>query len=239
MPLNAHAHRRSLALALLAAAAVWPAPGRAQVPADPYQYSRSSSFTYRGDGLIETETIEPDEPSACLVTRHAYDTYGNRTRSTTTHCDQAPPAVRIAPRSSGVVFAAHTGRVGGPDGTAVTVPAGTAATTSTNAVDHQETRVVDPRSGAVVSLTGPNGLTTTWRLDGFGRPTKELRADGTSSVTHHCLLPTAGGRAVATGSNSAGCPTPDAAERPVDAWRFEHRVAQDAQGAAIGPFTRT
>ena len=37
----------------------------------------------------------------------------------------------------------------------------------------------DPRIGAPLSLTGPNGLTTRWEYDGFGRKTKELRADGT------------------------------------------------------------
>ena len=55
------------------------------------------------------------------------------------------------------------------------------AIASTNALGHQETRSFDPGFGNPLSLTGPNGLTTVWNYDGFGRKTQEKRADGTVS----------------------------------------------------------
>ena len=41
--------------------------------------------------------------------------------------------------------------------------------------------VYDQRFGAALSHTGPNGLTTTWSYDVFGRKTLEVRADGTQT----------------------------------------------------------
>lgn len=60
---------------------------------------------------------------------------------------------------------------------------GTATVTSWNAKDHKETQTVDLRIGAPTSSTGPNGLTTRWYYDAFGRKVAEVRADGTSSAT--------------------------------------------------------
>ena len=53
---------------------------------------------------------------------------------------------------------------------------------TTNALGHSESKTYDARFGAVKTLTGPNALTTTWEVDGFGRKTQELRADGTYTV---------------------------------------------------------
>ena len=52
---------------------------------------------------------------------------------------------------------------------------------NSNALTHSETRWIDTRYGVVVSLTGPNGLTTTWNYDDFGRKIFETRADGTTT----------------------------------------------------------
>jgi len=41
--------------------------------------------------------------------------------------------------------------------------------------------VIDARFGVTQSLTGPNGLTTTWSYDGFGRKSDETRADSTTT----------------------------------------------------------
>ena len=40
---------------------------------------------------------------------------------------------------------------------------------------------IDARFGQPTSHTGPNGLTTTWSYDGFGRKILEVRADGTQT----------------------------------------------------------
>jgi hypothetical protein len=40
--------------------------------------SRSSSFNYNTQGLLLTETIEPDSPQSCLTTTYSYDGYGNK-----------------------------------------------------------------------------------------------------------------------------------------------------------------
>jgi RHS repeat-associated protein len=53
-----------------------------------------------------------------------------------------------------------------------------------NARNHKETRGYSARDGVMTSLTGPNLLTTSWTLDGFGRVIEELRADGTSTKTY-------------------------------------------------------
>lgn len=57
--------------------------------------------------------------------------------------------------------------------------AGQYPTSASNALSQSESRSFDPRFGSVLSLTGPNGLTTTWAYDSFGRKTLETRADGT------------------------------------------------------------
>lgn len=48
--------------------------------------------------------------------------------------------------------------------------------TSANALNHSESKTIDPRFGATLSLTGLNGLTTSWKVDDFGRVRRELRA---------------------------------------------------------------
>jgi hypothetical protein len=37
---------------------------------------------------------------------------------------------------------------------------------TTNALGHSETKTFDTKTGNVLTLTGPNGLTTTWEYDG-------------------------------------------------------------------------
>jgi RHS repeat-associated protein len=60
-------------------------------------------------------------------------------------------------------------------------PKGRFPNTVTNALSQSETHVYDAGSGAQVSLTGPNQLTTRWFVDGFGRVDSEARADGTET----------------------------------------------------------
>lgn len=127
--------------------------------------TRTSSFEYDPDtGLLVKETIEPDQPQMRLDTTYTYDAFGNRTSATVS--SPATGNAAIAARTTTTTY----------DGN------GQFPVSVTNAVGHGETKVFDARLGVVTSLTGPNGLTTTWQYDGFGRKTRENRADGSYTV---------------------------------------------------------
>lgn len=135
------------------------------LPAWGAQSTRTSSFEYNPDtGLLIKETIEPNQPQYRLDTAYAYDAFGNRT--TVTVSSPATGTAAIATRSTSTRWDAN----------------GQFPLTAANALGHTESKTFDPRFGTVASLTGPNGLTTTWQYDGFGRKTRETRADGTQTV---------------------------------------------------------
>jgi RHS repeat-associated protein len=160
--------------------------------------TRSSAFEYDpASGLLIREIIEPNDPDLCLVTTYAYDAYGNKTGATTRNCNGTASggvAEAAAPtgnavftsRTSTTTFAAGTQTTGG----GLSWSAGQFPTTSTNALGHQETKEFDPRFGTVTKLTGPNGLTTTWTYDGFGRKASETRSDGTTTTWTYTLCGT-------------------------------------------------
>lgn len=159
----------------------------ADSPASGNNLTRTSSFEYDASGLLTKETVEPNRPQDCLQTTTTYDVYGNRVGSSSAACAGATGntvASAGAARSGSAVYAAQTVTLGGI--TYVT-PAGVFATTSTNALGQSETSQYDPRSGQPTRLTGPNGLTTTWAYDGFGRKIQENRADGTRTTWQYKL----------------------------------------------------
>ncbi len=121
--------------------------------------SRKSAWEYNAtNGLLTKEIIEPDLPALKVTTSYTYDTFGNETAVTVS-------GQGVTSRSSTTTYDAN----------------GQFPLSSANALGHSESMVTDARFGVVTSLTGPNGITTTWQYDGFGRKTKELRADGTES----------------------------------------------------------
>jgi RHS repeat-associated protein len=124
--------------------------------------TRTSSFEYDpATGLLTREIIEPDSPQLRLETTYAYDdAYGNKTSATVS--SPATGMAAIAARTSTVTF----------DGR------GQFPVSNTNALGHTETKVIDPKFGNITSLTGPNGLSTRWQYDDFGRKIREIRADG-------------------------------------------------------------
>jgi RHS repeat-associated protein len=123
--------------------------------------TRTSAFEYDpATGLLTREIIEPDNIQLRLETAYTYDAYGNKTAATVS--SPAIGAAAIVPRSSSTAYDAR----------------GQFPVSSTNALNQSETRVVDARFGAVSSLAGPNGLTTQWQYDNFGRKVLEIRADG-------------------------------------------------------------
>ena len=237
MPTVARSLLLASALAALAPAA------QAQAVSNPYDITRTSSFTYFTSGvnrgLLQTETIEPDQPGQCVVTTHSYDAFGNKSGASVANCTGATGrAVFTARSSSSSSYGAQTVTIDG--NSSVAIPAGTVATSASNALGHSETRQYDPRFGAVTRLTGPNSLATVQTLDAFGRVIRETRADGTRSETEHCLIT---GRASNTTSNSDGCgTTPSLSGRsdeiPASAFSYLQTVAKDAAGAVMGPVAR-
>ena len=123
--------------------------------------TRTSNFTYNSDGLLQSETIEPNTNKS-LTTTYKYDSFGNKTKSTITGSG-------IVSRSTTVEYSTD----------------GKFPVKTTNALGHSETKTFDTKTGNVLTLTGPNGLTTTWEYDVLGRQAKETRADGTTTTTNY------------------------------------------------------
>ncbi|VVM21591.1 hypothetical protein BSPWISOXPB_5847 [uncultured Gammaproteobacteria bacterium] len=123
--------------------------------------TRTSSFTYNSDGLLKSETIAPNTNKS-LTTTYEYDSFGNKTKSTITGSG-------IVSRSTTVEYSTD----------------GKFPVKTTNALGHSETKTFDAKTGNVLTLTGPNGLTTTWEYDALGRQAKETRADGTTTTTNY------------------------------------------------------
>jgi RHS repeat-associated protein len=229
-------------------ASLWGTQSQAQgTPvADPYNQTRSSSFTYYTaadgvkNGLLKSETIEPGIAQMGVVTTYDYDSYGNKIKGTTANVSGASAVAVFAARASSSGFAAQTVTI--PGSAPITTPAGTFATNASNALLQSESHTFDPRFGVALSLTGPNALTTTWQVDNFGRKVKEARADGTSTVSAYCLI---SAKVSDTSSNSAtingdprNCPSPSAAEIPSEAVSFVYTEPRDVNGAKNGPFVR-
>jgi len=140
---------------------------------------RTSSFEYDASGLLSKEVVEPDTPNDCLQTSYTYDTFGNKTGVTTSAC---AGATGYAISSAGTPRTASSNF--GTDGR---FPISTS-----NVLGQSETKAYDARFGATSSLTGPNSLATQWEYDGFGRKSKETRADGTYTTWAYKLCTDAG-----------------------------------------------
>jgi RHS repeat-associated protein len=147
--------------------------------------ARTSSFEYNAQGLLTKEIVEPLTPNNCLQTSYTYDAFGNKTGVSTAACAGA-----TAPVTNSATVARTAANNFGTDGRF--------PVTSTNALNQSETKVYDARFGAITSLTGPNGLTTTWAYDSFGRKTRETRADATYTTWAYKLCTDSG----------ANCPGP-------------------------------
>lgn len=209
---------------------------QAQVPINAFSYSRSSSFTYvpsgATKGMLQTETIEPDVANAnlCVTTTYGYDPFGNKNSATTANCASASGLAVFTARTSTSNF--------GTDGQF--------PVSSTNAKSQSESKTYDKRFGALATLLGPNSLPTTITVDAFGRKTKELRSDGTSTVTAYCFvsgLPfnidiSSQSSVANTPPDPLACPAPAANEAPTDAFSFVYSESRDTTGAKMGSFVR-
>ncbi len=117
---------------------------------------RSSSFTYDSKWFLKTETIQPGHELE-LVTTYTYDDFGNILTSTTTGVGDDPG-------------------LGGNAGTDQSRfihftfdDKGRFVESEANALTHSSSRTYDHTFGNLLTETGPNGLTTSYTYDNFGR----------------------------------------------------------------------
>ena len=120
--------------------------------------TRSASFAHDNQGVLIQEVVEPDTPALRLQTDYGYDGFGNKISVTVSGID-------IVTRTSSSAFDAE----------------GQLPRSNSNALGQSETIQYDARFGKPTSHTGPNGLTTSWAYDSFGRKIQEIRADGTQT----------------------------------------------------------
>jgi YD repeat-containing protein len=140
---------------------------------------RSSSFEYNAQGLLTKEIVEPDSPNDCLQTSYTYDGFGNQVGSSRAICAGATGNAVLSAtvaRTTTLLYGAN----------------GRFPVSTSNALSQSEAKTYDGRFGVVSSLTGPNGLMTTWQYDSFGRKTRETRADGTYTSWTYSLCTDAG-----------------------------------------------
>ena len=130
---------------------------------------KQSTFDYRADGLLLETIEEPGTPDLKVVTTYGYDTYGNK--NSVQKAGDATASHVVETRSSSSNYEAGT------------VNSLTPQVRSINALGHNEVKTLDARFGVNRYLLGPNGLTTEWLYDSFGRQTREVRADGTYTET--------------------------------------------------------
>ncbi|GGC87108.1 hypothetical protein GCM10011396_37990 [Undibacterium terreum] len=133
--------------------------------------SRTSTKDYDAAGLILYETVGP---TSGLSTQQLTTTYSragnnfglvNKTTQTWLNANVTPTHASATNQTRTVNETIYDSN-------------GRYPSTVKNALGHVETHAYDPATGARLSLTGPNQLTTTWAANGFGRVLKESRADG-------------------------------------------------------------
>jgi RHS repeat-associated protein len=124
--------------------------------------TRTSSFLYdSGSGILTQQTNEPGSSTLQLQTTYTLNAYGEVTNTQVS-------GIGIVTRSSSVTY----------DGN------GRFVTSATNAAGQTTTSLqYDSRFGGITSETDPNGLTTSWTYDMFGRVATQTNPDSTVSTT--------------------------------------------------------
>lgn len=181
-------------------------------PAHAGSVTRTSAFEYDATtGLVTKEIIEPGNSDLCVVTVHEYDSFGNRTKSTTRNCNGSIGSV--APHNSEATApAAGSKSLFATRTVSATYSAdGRFPIKNTNALNQSEDGGYNARLGVPTYLIGPNGrlgpnalVTATWAYDSWGRKVFEGRADktGTRWTYEYCSTVTINGT-----TGTASCPT--------------------------------
>ena len=103
---------------------------------------RTSSYEYSGLGQLSKEVQEPNSPNDCLQTNYTYDSFGNKTSSSTAMCSGATGNTIL---SAGVARTSSTGY--GTDGRF--------PISASNPLSQSENRSFDTRFGGITGLIGP------------------------------------------------------------------------------------
>jgi RHS repeat-associated protein len=140
-----------------------------QAPAQADQQRRSQFGYDSTTGLLNSQSIVSMATGLPLsTTSYQYDAYGHKTQVTVSAAGETNRTTTTAYNNEGK------------------------PTQTCNALNQCETYTYTPQ-GWLASTTGPNGITTQWEYDGFGRKTKEIRADGTqTTIAHHFATPLSG-----------------------------------------------
>jgi RHS repeat-associated protein len=140
-----------------------------QAPAQADQQRRSQFGYDSTTGLLNSQSIISMATGLPLnTTSYQYDAYGHKTQVTVSAAGETDRTTTTAYNNEGK------------------------PTQTCNALNQCESYTYTPQ-GWLASTTGPNGITTQWEYDGFGRKTKEIRADGTqTTIAHHFATPLSG-----------------------------------------------
>jgi RHS repeat-associated protein len=231
-----NAGRRASLLLYIAAILCVPSIASAQQPANKFNYSRTTDYTYTANGRLDSKTVEKDTAALCSTTTFGYDAYGNTSALAVANCAGASGRAAFATRQATLRFASQSARsCPGQPAPAILPQSGAFPTLGTNALGHQVSATFDPRFGSVTSVAEANCLTSTSAYDDFGRVIQQTSPDGTSRVISYCYLPAAGRD---LSSNSATCPAPAGAEIPANAIGFVHSEPRSKSNVKNGPFSR-
>lgn len=134
-----------------------------RAPGQPDQ-TRSSTFEYSPvNGQVKKEAIVTNTTALNLEKTYEFDAFGNIRQSTLKDLGTGETRTTITRYT--------------PDGRFIKE--------TENGFHQIESKTYDPLTGNTKTQTGPNLLTTTWEYDAFGRPEKEIRSDGTTSITQY------------------------------------------------------
>jgi YD repeat-containing protein len=138
--------------------------------------TRTMAYDYDTNGLIKTQTIEPDDPSLTLTTtfgrdRNVFGLVNTQTQTWTNPActDAGWMAIKKSSCVSNMSVVVSD----------VTFDSkGRFASITKNALGQSETGVYDAKSGAPTSRVDANQLTTSWTVNSLGRVTVERTPDG-------------------------------------------------------------